>query len=135
MIKNSVCVAPQEIVIHLPVSLFFNKIFDQYSKIVGLPKICRKDQTYIKIRLISRKNIYSGKYEDKNNVGHQKNFSTKYVTEQPPEVFCTKRVVRNFGKFAGKHLCQSFFLNKLADLRSATLLKKTLAQVFSCEFC
>ena len=128
MIKNSVCVAPQEIVIHLPVSLFFNKIFDQYSKIVGLPKICRKDQTYIKIRLISRKNIYSGKYESKN-------FSTKYVTEQPPEVFCTKRVVRNSGKFAGKHLCQSFFLNKLADLRSATLLKNTLAQVFSCEFC
>ena len=128
MIKNSVCVAPQEIVIHLPVSLFFNKIFDQYSKIVGLPKICRKDQTYITEKYIFGK-IWG------NNVGHQKNFSTKYVTEQPPEVFCTKRVVRNFGKFAGKHLCQSFFLNKLADLRSATLLKNTLAQVFSCEFC
>ena len=29
----------------------------------------------------------------------------------------------------GKHLCQSLFFNKVA------LLKKTLAQVFSCEFC
>ena len=36
----------------------------------------------------------------------------------------------------GKHLCQSLFLNKVAALRPATLLKKkTLTQVFSCEFC
>ena len=33
-------------------------------------------------------------------------------------------------------MCQSLFLNKVARLRPATLLKKeTLAQVFSCEFC
>ena len=25
---------------------------------------------------------------------------------QPPEVFCKKGVLRNFAKFAGKHLCQ-----------------------------
>ena len=42
---------------------------------------------------------------------------------------------RNFTKFTGKHLCQSLFFNKVAGLRSATLLKKeTMAQVFSCEF-
>ena len=29
-----------------------------------------------------------------------------------PEVFCKKGVFRNFAKFTGKHLCQSFFLNK-----------------------
>ena len=34
-----------------------------------------------------------------------------------------KGVPRNFTKFTGKHLCQSLFF------------KKTLAQVFSCEFC
>ena len=46
-----------------------------------------------------------------------------------------KGVFRNFTKFTGKHLCQSPFLNKVAGLGSATLLKKaTLAQVFSCEF-
>ena len=62
-----------------------------------------------------------------------------------PEVFCEKGVLRNFAKFTGKRLCQSLFFNKVADLRPATLLTKTLwhatllkealAQVFSCEFC
>ena len=37
-----------------------------------------------------------------------------------------KGVLRNFAKFTGKHLCQSLFLNKVADLRSAALLKKRL---------
>ena len=31
-----------------------------------------------------------------------------------PEVFCEKRVLRNFSKFTGKHLCQSLFFNKAA---------------------
>ena len=35
-------------------------------------------------------------------------------------------VFRNFAKFTGKHLCQSHFLNKVAYLRPATLLKKRL---------
>ena len=41
------------------------------------------------------------------------------------EAFYKKRVLRNFAKFTGKHLCQSFFIIK----------KETLAKVFSCEFC
>ena len=45
-----------------------------------------------------------------------------------------KGVLRNFAKFTGKHLCQSLFFNKVAGLSSATLLKKRLAQDFSCEF-
>ena len=47
------------------------------------------------------------------------------------EVFCKKVVLRNFAKLTGKHLCPSFFLNKVAGL----IKKETLAQVFSCEFC
>ena len=43
-----------------------------------------------------------------------------------PEVFCKKGVLRNFAKFARKHLCQSLFFNKVAGLRPATLLKKRL---------
>ena len=39
-----------------------------------------------------------------------------------PEVFCKKGILRNFAKFTGKHLCQSLFFNKVA-------------QVFSYEFC
>ena len=38
-------------------------------------------------------------------------------------------VLKNFAKFTGKHLCQRIFFNKIAAL------KKTLAQVFYCEFC
>ena len=29
-----------------------------------------------------------------------------------PEVFCKKGVLRNFAKFAGKHLCQTLLFNK-----------------------
>ena len=42
-----------------------------------------------------------------------------------PEVFCKKGVLRNFGKFTEKHLCQILFFSKV----------ETLAQVFSFEFC
>ena len=41
-------------------------------------------------------------------------------------VFCKKGVLRNFTNFTEKHLCQSLFFNKVAGLRSATLLKKRL---------
>ena len=43
-----------------------------------------------------------------------------------PEIFCKKGVLRNCGKFPGKHLCQSIFFNKVAGLRPATLLIKRL---------
>ena len=34
-------------------------------------------------------------------------------------LFCKKGVLRNFGKFTVKHLCQSLFFNKVAGLRPA----------------
>ena len=43
-----------------------------------------------------------------------------------PEVFCEKGVLRNFTKLTGKHLCQSFFFNKVAGPRPATFLKQIL---------
>ena len=48
--------------------------------------------------------------------------------KHPPEVFCRKGVLRNFAKFAGKHLCQSLFLIRFIE-------KETLAQVFYYELC
>ena len=42
--------------------------------------------------------------------------------------------LKNFANLTGKHLCHNKFLNKAEGLRPATLLKETLAQVFSCEF-
>ena len=44
-------------------------------------------------------------------------------------------VLGNFAKFTGKRQFQSPFFNKVGGLRPATLLKKTLALVFSCGFC
>ena len=55
-----------------------------------------------------------------------------------PEVFCKKGIIKNFTKFTGKHLCQRLFFNKVAGLRPGTcnfIKKKTLAQVFYCQFC
>ena len=52
-----------------------------------------------------------------------------------PEVFCKKVVLRNFAKFTENICVRVSFLLKL-QARPATLFKKkTLAQVFSCEFC
>ena len=42
-----------------------------------------------------------------------------------------KVFLRNFGKFIGKHLRQSFYFNKVAGLSPATLLKKKL--LWFCE--
>ena len=43
-----------------------------------------------------------------------------------PNVFCEKGFLRNFAKFTGRHLCQSFLFNKVAGLKPATLFKKRL---------
>ena len=40
------------------------------------------------------------------------------------EVFCRKGVFRNLKKFTGNHLCQSLLFNKVAGLRTVTLLEK-----------
>ena len=49
-------------------------------------------------------------------------------------VLYKKGILRNFAKFTGKHLCQRVFFNKVAGLSPATLLRNSLARVFSCEF-
>ena len=53
---------------------------------------------------------------------------------QTSDVFYKKVVLKNFAEFIGKHLSQSLFLNNIAGLKPATLLKKTPTQVFSCDF-
>ena len=50
------------------------------------------------------------------------------------EVFYKKGVLKNVAKFAGKHLLQSLFFNKLQAEACNFNEKETLAQVFSCEF-
>ena len=50
-----------------------------------------------------------------------------------PEVIFKKGFLRNFAKFAWKHLCQSLFLLKLQASACNFIKKEALAQVFSCE--
>ena len=45
-----------------------------------------------------------------------------------------KAVLKNFVTFTGSHLCWSLLLIKLQAWSSATLLKETPKQVFSCEY-
>ena len=55
----------------------------------------------------------------------KRNYRTKNTHSRSSrlEVFCNKDVLKNFTKFTGKHLCQSFFAS---SLRPATLLKERL---------
>ena len=63
-------------------------------------------------------------------------FKLLTIRSSCPEVFSKKGVLRYFAKFTGKHLCESFFFNKVAGLRPAKFIEKEiLAQVFSCKFC
>ena len=48
-------------------------------------------------------------------------------------MLCKIGALRNFGKFPGKHLCQSLFLNKVAGLCNF-IKKEALAQVFPVNF-
>ena len=52
-----------------------------------------------------------------------------------PEVFCKKRVHRDFPKFIGKHLCQSLFINKVAGQVRQLYLKRDPDTGVPCEFC
>ena len=64
--------------------------------------------------------------------------SSFFLVKQPLEVFYNKGGPRNFTKCTGKHLCQSFFFNKVAGLRPEAcnfIKNEALAQVFFCEFC
>ena len=46
-----------------------------------------------------------------------------------------KKVFLEISQNSQENICVRESLNKVSHLRPATLFKKTLAQVFSCEFC
>ena len=59
---------------------------------------------------------------------HSDDMLNRTAGSSRPVVFCKKGVLRNFIKLTGKRLWQSLFINKVAGLRPATLLKKRLWQ-------
>ena len=56
---------------------------------------------------------------------HWEMFSDSTPRNSRPDVFCNKDILKNFSRFAGKHLCWSLFL---------ILSKETPAQEFSSEY-
>ena len=50
-------------------------------------------------------------------------YPSLYCRSNTTKVFCKKVALKNFAKFTAKHLCQSPFFNKVAGLRSESLLK------------
>ena len=52
--------------------------------------------------------------------------------KQSPGMFSKKSVLKNFGKFTRKQLCQSLFFSKVAY---NFIRKETLTQAFSYRFC
>ena len=67
---------------------------------------------------------------------HSLKFCVTFSSEADVQRCSVKKgVLRNFTKFTGKHLCQSPFFNKVADLRPEILLEKRLwHRCFSVNF-
>ena len=53
------------------------------------------------------------------------------MTEAVTQMCYIKDTLKSLSNFTGKYLCQSLFFNKVTDVKPATSLKKTLAQLFS----
>ena len=85
-----------------------------------------------KLTLTSKKIIFDGMLQKFMGMVCQK---CVIARSSRPKVFCKKSVLRNFTKFTGKHLCQILIFNKVAGLRHNFIIKETLAQMFSCEYC
>ena len=60
---------------------------------------------------------------------------TDTIQKQPPEVFYTKKFLKNLKKLPGKHLYQGLFLVNFQACAYNFIKRETLTQVFSCEFC
>ena len=87
--------------------------------------MCLKNKN--QIRKSKLKNQYR-KSKLRHNIGRFFNFFSQSGSYRSSHGRCSvkKGVPRNFAKFIWKHLCQSLFLNKVADIWPATLFKKRL---------
>ena len=62
------------------------------------------------------------------------NNSSEITEAATKGVLCKKVFFRNFTKFTGKHLYQSLFFNKVADLRPVNFVKFLLEKLPSKSF-
>ena len=69
------------------------------------------------MRTLKRQNIIEFvRFSRKFFISQNSTFRSSNYRSSCPKVFCKKEVHKNFTKFRGKCLCQSFFLNKVAGL-------------------
>ena len=68
-------------------------------------RVCSVKKMFLKVSHISRK-----------KVSHFNKFTGLQLRSSRPDVFCKKRVLKDFAKFTGKHLCQSLFLRRRLQL-------------------
>ena len=86
---------------------------------------CYRDYKFCEI---SKNTFYDGTRLVAASVSHKfkfflfKLFFSFHIRSSRPEGFCIRRVLKNFAKFTGKHLCWSLFLINL-QAKPATLLK------------
>ena len=77
------------------------------------------------------KTLYRKASQNPEGIIKNKNFSIRSSHQR-----CSMKngVLRNFTKFTEKHLCQSFFFNKVAGLSPVTLLGRNSGTGVFCEF-
>ena len=77
------------------------------------------------MRLDKVSSLVAASYDRNSLWGSENESVPRYnVRCSQPKVFSKKSVLKNLAKFTGKHLHWSHFLNKVAGLQLATLLKK-----------
>ena len=77
--------------------------------------------------------LFSSSHRDKNKLRTLLILLTE-IRNSHPRCYMKKGVLKNFAKFTEKYLWQSLFFNKVSSLR-LIIENKTLAQIFSSEFC
>ena len=88
-------------------------------------KLCLFEKFYV-IKSLNDPNLLNKKTEFANTSRHQSKLLLIIVRSSHQRSSMKDGVLRNFAKFREKHLCQSLIFNKVAGLRSATLLKKRI---------
>ena len=100
----------------------FRTSYDTHSVYV----LCPRGNQYQKQKNHMFKSLSSSNSKDRvGRILQDKHWEISFRSSRP-DVFCKQGVLRNFAKFTGKHLCQSRFINRVAGLRPANLLKKRL---------
>ena len=86
-------------------------------------KLCLFEKFYV-LKSLNDPNLLNKKTEFANTSPHQSKLLLLIIKSSHQRSSMKDGALRNFAKLKEKHLCQSLNFNKVAGLRSGTLLKK-----------